>query len=99
MGRVLNNAAAQKQVAKHGIDVLEENFIADPEDVIEEPIGLERGELVYKVSDPECCGIITGILLDINDCVTFRVNDKFYYADELTLDNRNVKKVPGFNGK
>ena len=56
---------------------------------------LDMGVPVYGVTDPDFCGIITGILLDINDCVTYRVNDKFYYADELTTEGNKPKRVEG----
>ena len=56
---------------------------------------LEMGIPVYGVADPNFCGIITGVLLDINDCVTYRVNDKFYYANELTVEKDEPKRVKG----
>ena len=59
-----------------------------------EPV-LDRGVMVYGVADPYFCGIITGILLDLNDCVTYRVNDKFYYGDELTTESPGVKPIKG----
>ena len=65
---------------------------------IDEPIEdnlLDRGVMVYGVADPYFCGIITGILLDINDCVTYRVGKKFYYANELTTESPNVKPIKG----
>ena len=71
------------------------SVITEPEE-IQESLPFDRGELVYKVADPEECGIITGILLDINDSVTYRVNDRFYFASELTHENRAAKKIPGF---
>ena len=75
---------------------MEENPILDNQDFEPEINVLDMGTVVYGVTDPEFCGVITGILLDSNNCVTYRVRDKFYYATELTTDTRNTKRVEGF---